>query len=199
MVGVEIAVFALATCVTPGPVNLVATVSGAQQGLRANLPFVLGATLGLSVVILVSGLGVSQVLKTNALLSNAVTLAGSGYILFFAISMIRKNLEFNAADGAEQKTSFFQGAALQLINPKAWLVSMSGLAMYLKAGEPSLLLVYALIFFVACFVSVFLWVCLSHMVAARLREAHLLIFTRMMGGLLLALVLYNLVVTIAPA
>ncbi len=74
MIGLEIAAFAFATCATPGSVNILASLSGAQNGLRANVPFVLGATSGLALVIIVAGYGVSQLLKTNEVLANSLVL-----------------------------------------------------------------------------------------------------------------------------
>jgi threonine/homoserine/homoserine lactone efflux protein len=192
MACLEIAVFAFVTCVTPGPVNMMAIISGARTGLKPNLPFVLGATLGLSCVIIASGFGISQILRTNQNLANIVTLIGSLYILYLAFLMFSRRIEIDSSSGTLQTTSFSQGAILQLINPKAWLVSMSGLAMYLQVGEPSSLILYVLMFFVACFVSVFLWVCLGSLVSAKLKTAHLTIFTRIMATLLSILVLYNL-------
>jgi threonine/homoserine/homoserine lactone efflux protein len=198
MAGLEIAAFAIATCATPGPVNIVATISGAQNGLKANLPFVLGATLGLSFVITVSGFGVSQILTTNEALANSITLIGSVYILYLAFLMCSRSVEINTAEGTHQATNFSQGSILQIINPKAWLVSMSGLAMYLKADQQSLFVLYVMIFMVACFASVFLWVCLGHLIAARLKAAYLTNFTRIMATLLSILVLYNLIGTFSP-
>ncbi len=198
MAGLEITIFAFATCATPGPVNIVAMISGAQNGLRANLPFVFGATLGLSCVIILSGFGVSQALKTNELLAASVSLIGSVYILYLAFLMFSKSIEIDTPDRNQQTTNFYQGSILQMINPKAWLVSMSGLAMYLKAGEQSLLAFYVLMFFVACFVSVFLWVCIGRLVVAKLKTIYLKIFTRMMATLLSVLVLYNLFGTFSP-
>ena len=198
MIGLEIAIFAFATCVTPGPVNIVASLSGAQSGIRANIPFVLGATLGLSFVIVVSGFGVSQILKTNENLANFITLIGSVYILYLAFLMSRKSLDIDIGPGSSQTTSFYQGSILQIINPKAWLVSMSGLAMYLNSSGQSMLVFYLLIFFLACFISVFSWVCLGHLIAMKLKRTYLTIFNRSMAALLATLVIYNLVNTFYP-
>ncbi len=198
MPALEITIFAFATCATPGPVNIVASFAGAQNGLRANLPFVLGATLGLSIVIIASGFGVNQILKTNEILANAITLIGSVYILYLALLMSRKNLAIDKGSGSCQKTSFSQGSILQIVNPKAWLVSMSGLAMYLNSSAQSMLALYVLIFFIACFASVFLWVCIGNLIAVKLKSLHLTIFNRSMATLLSTLVLYNLMDMLSP-
>lgn len=198
MLALEITIFAFATCATPGPVNVVASVLGAQNGLRASIPFVLGATLGLSLVILVSGFGVSQILKTNEILANAITLIGSVYLLYLAFLMFSKSSSIKTDSGAIQTGSFYQGSLLQLINPKAWLVSMSGLAMYLNASGESMLGIYVLVFFIACFISVFLWVCLGSIIATKLKRAYVTIFNRSMAALLSILVLCNIANMCSP-
>ena len=198
MIAVELTIFALATCATPGPVNVIASVAGAQNGVRESIPFVIGATLGLSLVILMSSFGVSQVLMTNEILRNGITLIGSVYLLYLASLMWRKSSSIEIDSEAKQTTNFSQGLILQVINPKAWLVSMSGLAMYLGTSGKSMLALYVLMFFIACFISVFIWVCLGCMIKTKLKDTYVTIFNRSMAGLLSILVLCNLVHMLFP-
>jgi len=198
MQALEITIFAFVTCATPGPVNVVATVMGAQKGVRVSIPFVLGATLGLSFVILVSSFGVSQILKTNELLANTITFIGSLYLLHLAFLMSRKSSSIATNSGVVQTAGFYQGAILQLINPKAWLVSMSGLAMFLNTSGKSMLAFYVLMFFIACFVSIFMWVCLGSVIASKLKGTYVTFFNRSMATLLSTLVLCNLANMLSP-
>ena len=198
MIAVELTIFAFATCATPGPVNVIASVAGAQNGVRMSIPFVIGATLGLSIVILVSSLGVSKVLITSEILKNGITLIGSLYLLYLASLMWRKSFSVDIDSEAKQTTTFSQGMILQVINPKAWLVSVSGLAMYLGTSGKSMLALYVLIFFIACFVSVLIWVCLGCMIRTKLKDTYITIFNRFMAGLLSILVFCNLVHILFP-
>lgn len=198
MIAVELTIFAFATCATPGPVNVIASVAGAQNGVRMSIPFVIGATLGLSIVILVSSLGVSKVLITSEILKNGITLIGSLYLLYLASLMWRKSFSIDIDSEAKQTTTFSQGMILQVINPKAWLVSVSGLAMYLGTSGKSMLALYVLIFFIACFVSVLIWVCLGCMIRTKLKDTYITIFNRFMAGLLSILVFCNLVHILFP-
>jgi len=56
------AAFALASSITPGPVNIVALSAGAQFGLRASLRHVTGATLGFTLLLVLIGLGLHELL-----------------------------------------------------------------------------------------------------------------------------------------
>lgn len=199
MIGLEIAVFAFVTCASPGPVNILASISGAQNGLKANLPFVLGATSGLSLVIIVAGFGVSQLLKSNAMLANILTLIGSVYMMYLAFKLAKASVNIEATDNGSQIPSFYQGAFLQVINPKAWLVTMAGTAIYLNSDDYlKLLILYVLVFFIVCFIAVLLWVFIGSLVATKLKTSHLTLFNRSMAVLLFGLVLYNLFDTFSP-
>jgi len=59
---VSMAAFALASSITPGPVNIVALSSGAQFGWRASLRHVTGATLGFTLLLVLIGLGLNELL-----------------------------------------------------------------------------------------------------------------------------------------
>ena len=59
----SMAAFALASSISPGPVNIVSLGCGARHGLRAALPHVTGATLGFILLLLLIGLGLHEVLK----------------------------------------------------------------------------------------------------------------------------------------
>ena len=193
MIGIEITVFAFITCATPGPINILATISGSQNGLRDNFPFVLGATSGLSLVIIVAGFGISQLLQANVFLANALTVLGSGYMLYLAFVLAKSNVKIDTSISAAQAPNFYQGSILQIINPKAWLVSMAGASLYLNVEEYTfLLMLYVSIFFIVCFFSVFLWVYLGSLVATKIKSSHLDIFIRFMAGVLVILILSNL-------
>ena len=199
MIGIEIAAFAFATCATPGPVNILASLSGAQNGLRPNSPFVLGATSGLSIVIIIAGLGIGQLLQTNKILSNTLIVIGSVYMLYLAFNLSRVNVKLKAPQENIKIPSFYQGLVLQIINPKAWLVSMAGLAIYLSAEEYyMLLLIYILIFFIVCFFAVFLWVGLGKLIASKINGKYLHILNKTMGLILFLLISLNLADTFYP-
>lgn len=59
----SMAAFALASSISPGPVNLVALSAGAQFGLRPAMRHVTGATLGFTLLLLMIGLGLSELLQ----------------------------------------------------------------------------------------------------------------------------------------
>ena len=70
-----LATFALATSITPGPNNLMLLSSGARFGLRRTLPHLLGVALGVAFMLILVGMGVSELLQRVPLLAEALRLA----------------------------------------------------------------------------------------------------------------------------
>ena len=72
----SMAAFALASSISPGPVNIVALSSGAQFGLRVAMRHVSGATIGFTLLLLLIGLGLSEVLRQGNLMSGMQPCSG---------------------------------------------------------------------------------------------------------------------------
>lgn len=120
-------------------------------------------------------------------------------MLYLAFNIARTDVKLNTSQNNIKIPSLYQGMALQIINPKAWLVSMSGLAMYLSADDYLIhLSVYALIFFIVCFIAVFLWVYLGELIATKMNEKHLHVLNKTMGAVLFLLISLNLLDTFYP-
>ena len=61
----SMAAFALATSITPGPVNVVALGSGARFGFAASQKHVAGAALGFTLLLVLIGLGLHELLVAD--------------------------------------------------------------------------------------------------------------------------------------
>ncbi|RKH04833.1 LysE family translocator [Corallococcus sp. CA053C] len=155
-VALSMAAFALAASITPGPVNLVTLSTGARFGLRAALRYVTGATVGFTLLLVLLGLGLYEVLDHWPFLTEALRLAGVAFILFMAWRLA-------VDDGAlsEAKTgvapTFLQGATLQWLNPKAWLASVAGMGAFAANGEPERVWRFAAVYFGVCLGSMACW------------------------------------------
>ena len=56
----SMAIFALVGAISPGPVNIIATSSGACFGFRRTVPHVMGATFAYTLIVLLVGFGLNQ-------------------------------------------------------------------------------------------------------------------------------------------
>ncbi len=178
----SMAAFALASSITPGPVNIVALGSGAQFGFNASLRHVTGATLGFTLI----GLGVHEILSWWPGLTTAILWAGVAFLLYMAYQLAADNGRLG--QGERQKApSYWYGALLQWLNPKAWLASIASMGAFVGDGEMLLLWQFALIYFVICYASVACWAYAGTMLGNLLQNArNVQRFNRLMA-LLLAL------------
>lgn len=182
----SMAAFALASSISPGPVNLVALSAGAQYGLRASMRHVSGATCGFTALLLLTGLGLHELLERYGFLAQLIRWGGIGFLLFMAYQLATDDGRLGAAD-AHKRPSFLYGAGMQWLNPKAWLASLAGMGLYAADGEAALVWQFTLIYFVVCYASLACWAVAGTFLRHYLQQAsRVRSFNRVMAALLAA-------------
>jgi threonine/homoserine/homoserine lactone efflux protein len=74
---------------------------------------------------------------------------------------------------------------MQWLNPKAWLAAVAGMGAFVADGEARLIGLFALIYFVVCYLSVASWVYAGAFLGPYLRSPQRIrIFNRSMAALL---------------
>ncbi|KHA62276.1 transporter [Vibrio variabilis] len=164
-------VFAFVGAVTPGPVNLLATSTAVQQGSIQAFKHVLGASFAYAGVVYLSGSMLSTVSDKLPMLESSMQLVGSGFLIWLAYKIASApvgNIEM------EQRTTsgWVTGALAQLLNPKAWLVAMSGVSVYVVGQMNPLqwLWTFTFISLGACLIGVGVWALLGKLLAAYLSQ-----------------------------
>jgi threonine/homoserine/homoserine lactone efflux protein len=184
------AAFALATSITPGPVNVVALGAGARYGLRASLRHVTGATAGFTLLLLMVGLGLHEMLVQWPMLARAIRWAGVAFLLYVAWRLAADDGRIDDA-GTTRGPSLMMGATMQWLNPKAWLASVAGMGAYVASGEKALVWQFAAIYFVVCFLSIACWAWAGASLRHALRQpARVRFVNRSMAALLAVSALY---------
>jgi threonine/homoserine/homoserine lactone efflux protein len=117
-------VLATAMSFTPGPNTTLSTALAANHGLRRALPFVCAVPVGWGVLLVVCSLGLGALVVALPLLSWTIKLVGVAYLLWLA-SKIARSRQFSQADAARLHVTFWQGAALQFVNIKAWMLALA--------------------------------------------------------------------------
>ncbi|RQH03843.1 LysE family translocator [Paraburkholderia dinghuensis] len=182
----SMAAFALATSITPGPVNVVALGTGARYGLR----HVWGATAGFTLLLLLIGLGLHELLAKWPVLTLAIRWAGVAFVLYVAWRLAADDGRIDDT-GTARGPSLLMGAMMQWLNPKAWLASVAGMGAYAASGDKALVWQFAAIYFVICFVSIACWAWAGASLRHAMREpARVRLVNRSMAGLLAASALY---------
>ena len=120
------ALLALATAMsfTPGPNTTLSTAIAANHGLRRALPFACSVAAGWGVLLTLCAWGLGALVLAVPLLSMAIKAVGVAYLLWLALKIARSST-LSEADAKRMTIGFWQGAALQFVNIKAWMLALA--------------------------------------------------------------------------
>ena len=120
-------VLATAMSFSPGPNTTLSTALAANHGLRRAMPFVCAVPVGWGVLLSLCALGLGALLLAIPLLGLAIKLIGVVYLLWLAskIARTRQLGQLSEADAERMNVGFWQGAALQFVNIKAWMLALA--------------------------------------------------------------------------
>jgi threonine/homoserine/homoserine lactone efflux protein len=179
--------FALVMSITPGPNNTMLLASGVNFGFRRTLPHMLGITCGCVVMMIAIALGLGQIFTRVPALYSAMEAVSAAYLLYLAwkIAMSRG---LSVSNVKERPMTFLQAAAFQWVNPKAWMMVVTGVTAFRLADN---LLVNALwlatVFAIVNLPSITVWAAFGLAVRRFLSgPAAMRAFNWMMAALLLA-------------
>ena len=181
-------VFALIGAISPGPVNIIATGAGANFGFRAALPHVFGATVSYTLVVFLMGVGLNATLKLFPEITQWLQYVGGAFLLYMSYK-IATAVPIDSNDlSTKSPPTFIEGALAQGLNPKAWLVSMSGVSLFVSSNSPAMLylLIFCSISFVVCFVSVGTWAAVGELIGGFLSTRKRQVAFNIVMGLLLS-------------
>ncbi|KJS74056.1 amino acid transporter LysE [Stutzerimonas stutzeri] len=152
----SMAAFALASSITPGPVNLVALNCGARFGFRASARHITGATVGFTLLLLLIGLGLYELLERAPILMRGIQWGGVAFLLYMAWKLAVDDGRLEPA-AAGNGPSLLDGALMQWLNPKAWLASVAGMGLFAANGDVLRVWLFAGLYFVICYGSIACW------------------------------------------
>ncbi len=179
-------IFTLVGAITPGPVNVLALRHGAARSRRACAFYVLGASASYAAVVWAMGQSAQWLMQALPRLSTAAEWLCAAYLLWLAWRLARAPAE--AAETASGDVSpgesrqhrespasrtlrlLLQGAAVQTLNPKAWLVALAGVGLFVlpQADAALALLQFCAMSLLACLVGVGSWALLGQALSSQL-------------------------------
>ncbi|MBR9882715.1 MAG: LysE family translocator [Oceanospirillales bacterium] len=128
--------FAFSMSATPGPNNMMLTASGANHGFRRTLPHMAGITVGCMALMSGVALGLGALFQQWPILQSALKIIGSVYLLWLAWKIASAPPPGKAdTKAARQPLTFWQAAAFQFANPKAWVMAISGVTSFTLTGD----------------------------------------------------------------
>ncbi|HWK94494.1 MAG TPA: LysE family translocator [Pseudolabrys sp.] len=126
-------VFVFATAFTPGPNNIMVTASGVNFGFVRTIPHMAGITAGFVVLLLAAAAGLGLIFTAAPVLQTGLKIAGALYMLWLAwkVANSRPTSATGDADLASPMT-FWQAVAFQWVNPKALVMSLTMVALFVR-------------------------------------------------------------------
>jgi threonine/homoserine/homoserine lactone efflux protein len=124
-----LATFIFVSSITPGPNNVMLTASGANFGYKRSVPHMLGITVGGTIMLLLVGAGLGALFEQVPQLYTVLQYVGAAYLIWLAWKIATSG-RAQVADARSKPFNFWQAAAFQWVNPKAWLMSVGVVAAY---------------------------------------------------------------------
>lgn len=121
--------FAFATSITPGPNNMMLFASGVNFGFRRTVPHMLGIGAGFLSLLIAVGMGLGAVLHAYPPAFIALKVAGGLYLLWIAWK-IGSSRSMGDGEAKARPMTFLGAAAFQWVNPKAWVMAVTAMAVY---------------------------------------------------------------------
>lgn len=136
-----IASFAFVTSATPGPNNLMLLASGASFGFRKTVPHMLGIVLGIALLLGLMLTGLGQLFISYPASHRLLQIAGVSYLLWLAWKIAAGPVGVTVEDNAGPEIPsgnplrWWQAAAFQFLNPKAWMMTLAATTGFTLTGE----------------------------------------------------------------
>jgi threonine/homoserine/homoserine lactone efflux protein len=131
-------VYAFVTSITPGPNNFMLLASGVNFGFVRTIPHMLGIGMGFLSLLLGVGFGLGAVLVAFPALHTGLKIAGGAYLLYLAWKIAMSRSMGKGGEVQAQPMTFLEAAAFQWVNPKAWVMAITAMAVYTNPAAPFL-------------------------------------------------------------
>jgi len=136
MAGVDVVpflTFVMITTYTPGPNTVSSASMGLISGYWKTLPYLMGITTGLMMIMVVCGNLSGFLVSIIPSLSFWLRMAGSTYIMWMAYKTLKISYSFDTIPDDRLRSAFIKGMSLQMLNPK---VIICGITIYTTFLSP---------------------------------------------------------------
>jgi threonine/homoserine/homoserine lactone efflux protein len=127
-----LALFGFVTAFTPGPNNIMLAASGVNFGFAHTIPHMLGVTVGFVVLLAACATGLGLVVSAIPASLLVLKAACGLYMLWLAWKVATASTANRDDKAPARPLSFFQAALFQWVNPKAVVVALSAIAIYVR-------------------------------------------------------------------
>lgn len=108
--------------------------SGMNYGFRRTLPHMLGVNDGFMSLLVATALGLGALIQSVSWMSPVLRIAASAYLLYLAYRVATAGEAKQG--GASKPFTFWEGAAFQYVNPKAWVMTITAAGAFIPPDLP---------------------------------------------------------------
>lgn len=180
--------FAFVASITPGPTNILVLSNSARYGFAAAIPIIFGACASAATIVLLVGTGAGSSLAAWPAIQTAMQWLGVAWLSYLAWQIFSAPAAGLGACDTGSRLGMLGAAALQLINPKTWMMALAVVSVFAGVGEQRVtqVMVLSLLFFLISLPCLAVWAVLGAGSARWLRSPRAVqCFNRCMGLLLL--------------
>lgn len=183
------ALFSFVMSISPGPVNIITLSIGANGGIRSALPFVSGATVGFTLLLLLIGLGAGQTIMSAPYFIDVISVIGTVFLCYVGYKIATTDGNVDVKE--ESMPNFTHGFFLQWLNPKAWAACLAGVALFTSPESSGQLFTFVSIYFIICFFGIGSWAVFGDKALFLINNPERMrFFNRAMGGMLIVVSLF---------
>lgn len=125
--------FALATLLTPGPNNYLLFAHGKNYGIKQATGLMAGIFCGFLILLFTSGYGIAKIIIEHPTIGLILKIASSVWLIYLAFMLRKIDTKSNTSE--IKKIGFPHALLMQFVNPKAWIVSISGASAFMPQLE----------------------------------------------------------------
>lgn len=126
-------IFAFVTSITPGPNNYLLFSYGKTYGFKDSYKLMFGIFFGFFILLYASGYGIAELITKSVAIGLALKIISSVWLFYLAFVLSKLSSDISVESRA--KIGFFQGLLLQFVNPKAWIMAITGAGAFLPHLE----------------------------------------------------------------
>jgi len=122
-------IFAFVTSITPGPNNYLLFSYGKYYGFKDSSKLMFGIFLGFFVLLYASGYGISEIITNNPTIGLILKIISSIWLFYLAFALSK--LSSDVSVDSNSKIGFYKGFFMQFVNPKAWIMAITGASAFM--------------------------------------------------------------------
>jgi cysteine/O-acetylserine efflux protein len=168
--------YVLISSFTPGPSNISSASLAMLHGYKNTLRYQAGLAAGVFLLMLLSGLFSTTLLRTFPVFEPVMRYMGASYILYLAFGILKSSYTFNEND--RRPLGFLHGFTLQILNPKLFVYAFTLFSAFLatRIQDLTILLLVVTLLALVAFCAASTWALFGTAIRAYLDRPHLKMF-----------------------